>query len=177
MWPVLRGLWTARRGRRAAVATIAPLVAKSRHRLDGIPDEVWFDPYIVGFMMMLITLTARRAVNIADSQTLGAVQADAWTEITRMPGNAIGEETVHLSAAEHQAFESGCRNAIAFDLALHGTSVAGVADGMSHNIDELELDPAGSPQSAGARERILGLWQHYFESHILVRGSSWRGFA
>jgi hypothetical protein len=165
MWPVLRALWTARRGRRAAVAAIAPLVAKSRHRLDGIPERAWLDPYIVGFMMMLITLAARRAVNIPDSQTLGAVQTEAWTQITSMRASAIGEETLHLSATEHKAFEAGCRNAIAFDLAVYGTSVAGVADGLSHH-DELELYPAGSPHSAGGGERIIALWQLYFENHI-----------
>lgn len=166
MWPVLRALWTARRGRRAAVAAIAPLVTKSRHRLDGIPDEAWLDPYIIGFMMMLITLTARRSVNISDSHTLGAVQAEAWTRITSMRLSAIGEETVHLSATEHEAFEAGCRNAVAFDLALYGTSVVGVADGMSAHVDEIEIDMSGAPAAAGGRERILALWHHYFESHI-----------
>lgn len=166
MWPMLRALWTARRGRRAAVAAIAPLVAKSRHRLDGIPERAWFDPYVVGFMMMLITLAARRAVNISDSQTLGSVQTEAWAEITKMRVGAIGEETLHLSATEHKVFEDGCRNAIAFDLALHGTSMAGVADGASQHIDDLEFDPAGSPHSEAGRERILSLWQYYFENHI-----------
>jgi len=172
MWPVLRALWTARRGRRAAVATISPLVARSRHRLDGIPDEAWFDPYIVGFMMMLITLTARRTVTISDSHTLGTVQAEAWTQITRMSANTIGEETLHLSAAEHQAFEAGCRNAIAFDLALYGTSVAGVTEAMPHSIDEVEFTADEPPHNAVGRERILALWQHYFESHIRVCGST-----
>lgn len=168
MWPVLRALWTARRGRRAAVAAIAPLVANSRHRLGRIPERAWLDPYIVGFMIMLITLAARRAVNISDSQTLGAVQTEAWTEITKMRISTIGEETLHLSATEHNAFESGCRNAIAFDLALYGTSVAGVSDGNAHHIDELEFNPAGSPHSAGEREHIVELWRHYFDNHIYV---------
>jgi hypothetical protein len=166
MWPVLRGLWTARRGRRAAVAAIAPLVAKSRHRLDGIPERAWLDPYVVGFMMMLITLAARRAVNISDNHTLGAVQTEAWTEITKMRTSTIGEETLHLSATEHKAFEAGCRNAVAFDLALYGTSEAGVSDGLPQDIDELELYPAGSPQSAAGHDRILSLWQYYFENHL-----------
>ncbi len=115
MWPLIRGLWNARRGRKAAVAAIAPLVTKSRHRLDGIPERAWMDPYIVGFMMMLITLAARRAVNISDSQTLGAVQLEAWSEITEQRLSSIGDETLHLSASQHKAFELGCRNAVAFD--------------------------------------------------------------
>ncbi len=166
MWPVLRALWTVRRGRKAAVAIIAPLVARSRHRLDGIPDQAWFEPYMVGFMMMLITLAARRAVDISDSETLGAVQTEAWAEITKMRPTAIGEETLHLSVTAHTAFEAGCRNAVAFDIALYGTSLAGVADADADRIDDFNIDPAGLPRPASERERILALWQDYFDSHL-----------
>jgi hypothetical protein len=168
MWPVLRALWTARRGRRAAVAAIAPLVARSRHRLDGIPERAWLDPYMVGFMMMLITLTARRAVNVSDSQTLGAIQAEAWAEITRLRMSAIGEETLHLSVTEHNAFESGCRNAVAFDLALYGTSMAGVSDGVYDRMDELDRHSTGLLHPACEREHIVALWQQYFDYHLPV---------
>lgn len=167
MWPLIRGLWNARRGRKAAVAAIAPLVAKSHHRLNGIPERAWLDPYMVGFMMMLITLTARRAVNIPDSQTLGLVQSEAWAEITETALSPIGEETLHLSAVGHKTFELGCRNAIAFDLALHGTSVAGVADatvertGVAPDMD----DPQEQMYES---EDVLALWRHYFDSHVAV---------
>jgi hypothetical protein len=123
---------------------------------------------MVGFMMMLITLTARRAVNISDSQTLGAVQTEAWADITRLRLSTIGEETLHLSAMEHKAFEAGCRNAIAFDLALYGTSMAGVSDGVSGRIDEVDFDQAGQRHPAYQREHIVALWQDYFESHLHV---------
>lgn len=48
-----------RRGRRAAVTTIGPLVERSRAALNGIPDIAWRDPYLVGFMLTLITIVAR----------------------------------------------------------------------------------------------------------------------
>lgn len=167
MWPLIRGLWDVRRGRKAAVSTIAPLVASSRHRMDGIPQQVWLDPYIVGFLMMLITLAAQRAVNISDNQTLGAVQIEAWSEITEQKSCPIGEETLHLSASEHKAFEQGCRNAIAFDLALYGTSIAGVADSVMHRSDAvLALNAVDMPQASQSREHVLALWQHYFETHV-----------
>jgi hypothetical protein len=167
MWPLIRGLWNTRRGRKAAVATIAPLVAKSRHRLDGIPERVWLDPYVIGFIMMLITLEARRAVNISDSQTLGAIQMEAWSDITEQRLGAIGEETLHLSAMEHKAFESGCENAIAFDLALYGTSAAGVADAATHRWDAaLDLYATGPQQPVRASDDVMALWQHYFELHV-----------
>lgn len=167
MWPLIRGLWNARRGRKAAVATIAPLVTKSRHRLDGIPERAWLDPYIVGFMIMLITLAARRAVNISDSQTLGAIQMEAWSAITGQRVSLIGEETLHLSASEHKAFELGCQNAIAFDLALYGTSVAGVADAATDRRDAtLDLHANDPRRLVRASDDIMALWQHYFELHV-----------
>jgi hypothetical protein len=167
MWPLIRGLWNARRGRKAAVAVIAPLVTKSRHRLDGIPERAWMDPYIVGFMMMLITLAARRAVNISDSQTLGAVQIEAWSKITGQRLSSIGDETLHLSASQHKAFELGCRNAVAFDIALYGTSIAGVADAAADRSDApIDWYGGNLQQPFRTSDEIMALWQHYFESHL-----------
>jgi hypothetical protein len=160
-------MWNARRGRKAAVATIAPLVAKSRHRLDGIPERAWLDPYMVGFMVMLITLSARRAINISDSQTLGTIQMEAWSAITDQRMSLIGEETLHLSASEHKAFEQGCQNAVAFDLALYGTSIAGVADAAASRRDttlELHADDPRHPDRAS--DDVMALWQHFFERHL-----------
>ena len=48
-----------RKARRAAVAAISPIVEDSRHRLGGISDVAWSDPYIIGFMVMLISIIAR----------------------------------------------------------------------------------------------------------------------
>ena len=53
-WGVL-SLWRARRGRRAATTAISPLMNKTRQRFDGLPDSVWREPYIVGFLGMLIS--------------------------------------------------------------------------------------------------------------------------
>ena len=39
-----------RKARRAVVAAISPIVEDSSHRLGGISDVAWSDPYIIGFM-------------------------------------------------------------------------------------------------------------------------------
>ena len=124
---------------------------------------------MVGFMIMLITLSARRAINISDSQTLGAIQMEAWSDITDQRMNLIGEETLHLSASEHKAFEQGCQNAVAFDLALYGTSVAGVADAAatSRNDSTLELHASDPRHPVHVSDDIMALWQHFFERHVV----------
>lgn len=165
MFPLMRGLWRARRARKAAVATIGPLVTQSRHRLNGIADTCWLDPYMAGFVVMLITLVARRAATL-DNQNLGLVQCDAWAEITGVRWSLIGEEVLHLSATGDKEFEAGCRNAIAFDLALYGTSMAGVApvhlDGAKGEFDRYMHTESNLSENPDIR----ALWMHYFDAHI-----------
>jgi hypothetical protein len=162
----IRGLWQVRRGRNAAVSVIAPLVASSRYRLQGLPGGIWLDPYMVGFIMMLITLTARRAGHVTDSEALADVQSQAWAEITQLAGSLISEETFHLSVTGHDAFAKGCKNAVAFDLALYqaqassaGLSIPGYLDRAGHAGPEVA-------QSIMEDETILALWRNYFEGHL-----------
>ena len=71
------GLWKAFRGRRAAAGQIVPLVAGTRLRLGNIPDTAWHDPYVIGFLGMLITFIATRSTGALDTDDLAAVQAGA----------------------------------------------------------------------------------------------------
>src|SRR3569833_877670 len=93
MWQWTANLSRSRRARLAAEGTILPLVEKSRLRLGGIPDAAWSDPYIVGFMMMLITIIARIKNNKNKNKTKSHVQAMAWQNITRQE-SSIGEEVL-----------------------------------------------------------------------------------
>jgi hypothetical protein len=173
MWPLMSGLWKTRRARRAAVATIAPLVERSRNHRDGIPERIWLDPYMVGFLVMLITLLARREVDTLDSQALGLVQCEAWTEVTGMKSDLIGAEVIHLSAARHKTFELGCADAVAFDLALHGTSIAGVFDLGFGMLDDTLSAGVNNPARAISESRdILALWDHYFETAIAMQAGT-----
>ena len=160
-------------GARAAVATIAPLVERSRNRLNGIPERIWLDPYMVGFLVMLITLLAKREVDALDSHSLGLVQSEAWTEITGMRSDLIGAEVIHLSAAGHKTFELGCGDAVAFDLALHGTSRAGVFELGSGMMDDT-LSPCGNNPARKISENqdMLALWDHYFETGMAMHAGT-----
>jgi len=154
-------LLRVRRGRKAAVAALAPHVEASRHRLDGIPDGVWLEPYMVGFMSMLITLVAGRAANPLGQQAMGLVQIGAWAEITGMKPELVGEEICLLSSNSDGAFAAGCRNAAVFLDAYYGESLAGeIANWARTGAEEPNIDRlhAGSDPAA--------LWAHFFDTRI-----------
>src|SRR5271165_5633566 len=107
------GLWKSRRARNAACGMIGPLLNQSMQR-GAIPDTAFRDPYIIGFLSMLITLIAKRQVGPLGAASLAAVQAKAWTDITGADGALVGEEICFLSAGHDKAFDLGCRNATRF---------------------------------------------------------------
>jgi hypothetical protein len=163
MWWMLLGLWKARRARKAAVTIIGPLVERSRRRLNGIPGPVWFDPYLIGFMVMLITLIARRRVNVLDNQALGLVQCGAWGTITGLKADLVGEETLHCCAIGDRDFARGCCDAANFDLALHGGAIGYTSDLTMCPKDDEGFASEGGPHAGDA----IQLWDHYFETHVI----------
>jgi len=155
------GLWKAYRGRRAAVGEIAPLVEGTRLRLGAIPDTTWRDPYVIGFLGILITFIATRSTGPLDTDDLAAVQAGAWTDITGMPGDFVGEEICFLSASNDNRFIFGCRNAEAFVRAL---------DTVSRQGDR--LDEGSGSSLTGDREVRSTLWSRYFDAQLIEPSSA-----
>jgi hypothetical protein len=165
MWRWASDLPGARRARRAACALIVPLVERSRQRLGAIADATWSDPYIVGFMVMLITIIARMEAGKIGERALCLVQAKAWDEITARPGN-IGEDVLLLSTAHNRDFESGCRNAIAFASLLLGSSLLSghLAGGLREPSPDLR--DATEPAAPAERDDITTAWEQFFEAHV-----------
>lgn len=163
MWRMLSGIWKARRARKAAVAIIAPFVERSRRRLSGIPEAAWLDPYLVGFMVMLITLIAWRRVNALDNQMLGLVQCGAWGDITGLKADLVGEETLHFCAIGDCEFERGCFDAASIDVALQRSAVA-FHDDVDICLQEGEVCAAAC--DTGTAD-VIQLWDHYFETHVI----------
>jgi len=169
MWPLLLGLWKARRARKAAVTAIAPFVQRSRRRLGDIPETAWLDPYLVGFVVMFITLVARRQVDALDSQALGLAQCSAWGEITGMKPDLIGEETLHCCEIGDRDFERGCRDAMTVDLALYRSSIMRHGDlGVMRLQDDSGFDIAGERDCEV--DDIMQLWDGFFEAQVLQTG-------
>jgi hypothetical protein len=153
------------------VAAVAPLVERSRCRLHEIPDFVWFDPYIVGFLVTLITLVAKREVRTLDSQGLGLVQLEAWAVITGTTSDLIGEEVVELSIAGHAHFNEGCRNAIDFGRALYdasGGDTAGQPQSWRGVAGDMLSTSAGGPAAHDpfAGRDVASLWSDYFDAYV-----------
>jgi hypothetical protein len=156
-WGLL-GLWKARRGRRAATAAISPLLTRTRQQLGDLPDSVWREPYVVGFLGMLITLHARRGVGSLGAAALASAQAGAWSDITGMGANLIGEEICFLSAAGDKAFDLGCRNATAFFEAL---------ELLNHqNEESLFKELILAEDSGRADVDRSALWARYFDAYV-----------
>lgn len=171
MWPSFEGIWKSSQGRKAAVAAINPLVERSRQRLLGIPEIVWLDPYMIGFMTMLITLIAKREAKLKTSQALAHTQSSAWADITGMRGDLVGEEVALLSATRDEAFEIGCYNALVFGQTLYGGTANADAD-LSTLWDETtrgaQLDfELPSMEAQEKADAIAGLWADCFDAHVV----------
>lgn len=155
------GLWKAFRGRRAAAGQIIPLVAGTRLRLGNIPDTAWRDPYVIGFLGMLITFIATRSTGPLDTSDLAAVQAGAWTDITGMPGDLVGEEICFLSASNDNRFMFGCRNAESFVQALAAAGRQGE-----------RLDQGAAASLSADLEVRSTLWSRYFDAQLVEPSSA-----
>ncbi len=149
-----------RRARKAAVALINPLVERSRWRFHGIPELVWLDPYLIGFLGMLITLIAQREVRSIGGQALGLVQLDAWEQITGTEIVNVGEEICLLSANGDAAFQSGCVNAQQMFFAMEQERDVDAFSGDGNVSSAVDLQTTSVGQ----------LWARYFEERVLETG-------
>jgi hypothetical protein len=148
-----------RRGQKAAIETLMPLVESSRERLGDIPDGVWLSPYLVGLLGMLITLTAQREAGPLPTEVMGRLQAAAWADITGVPSDLIGEEICYLSATENKAFALGCRNALALFAVVSGNA----------SIGDSPLDwPLSTPEvdTIALFGHVPALWQVFFDGYL-----------
>ena len=166
MWHWALELSRTRKARTAAVAAISPILDRSRHRLGGVPDAAWSDPYIIGFMIMLISIIARMEAGRIASHSLGKVQRRAWEDITRTNSDMMIEEMMLLDRTHDQKFELGCHNAAALGSMLLGSSVR---DGGAMR-EEHSCDATGTQaiEPLAQREDVSAAWIQFFEAYILT---------
>lgn len=173
------GFLRERRGRKAAVRTLAPFVERSRQRLTGIPDDIWMDPYIIGFICTVITVEAKREVTSLGTQSLGYVQSRAWADITGLSADVIGEEISLLSMSRNGEFINGCRRGMSFVQALHGAAPDGSPpdaqglDAFNEMVEALDIDEVDENlgQEDGAGPLSYGatpdeFWALYFDAPL-----------
>lgn len=170
MWQWALELSRKRKSRRAAVTALSPIVDGSRHRLGGISDVAWSDPYIIGFLVMLISIVARLESSRISGDSLCLVQRRAWEDITEMNSEAMAEQLLLLSTDRNQDFELGCHNAAAFSAILFGTETLAEGVGLA-NLErwpaKLEDDP---PKAFAQREDVVAAWNQFFDAHVALRG-------
>jgi hypothetical protein len=141
----------ARAARRIAIETVSSRIEASRHRLGSIPEATWSDPYVVGFVMMLVTMVARAEHPAITRDALSHLQAEAWTAVTGTGTGWIGEQVMALSATRDPGFENGCRNGERFAALI---AALAAADG----TDPDRVDFAGAERQA---------WADMFECHVV----------
>lgn len=166
MWQWALELSRTRKARRAAVATISPIVEGSRHRLGGISDVAWSDPYIIGFLAMLISIIARLESSKISGDSLCVVQCRAWEEITAMTSETMAEQLLLLSTDRNRDFELGCHNAAAFSAILFGTETLQEGAGLA-GAERWQTSLEGESTTAFAqREDVDAAWTQFFDVHI-----------
>lgn len=160
------------RARRAVVNVIAPMVASSRRRLGTIPTARWREPYMIGFLTMLISLFAERRTRCSiSSERLGLLQEDAWQDLTGLPDDRIGEDVCFMSAEYDREFVGGCMAAVRFAEAYYGRhdpldpEILDVIDREWNGAQfPSEADDVGVFGKNGAIARAL--WARYFEDRV-----------
>lgn len=159
-----------RRGRRAAVTTIGPLVERSRASLNGIPDTAWRDPYLAGFMLTLITIVARIGCRDLQDHDLSLVQSQAWGAITGMDADLIGEDALTLSNSHPLEFQHGCHSAIMVATRLCGPgAVASIGYEpwqVTETLPETDALIDDGRNLGTALSPATGNWADAFEAYI-----------
>jgi hypothetical protein len=159
-----------RKGRRAAVTTIGPLVERSRVALNGIPDIAWRDPYLVGLMLTLITIVARIESRDLQDSDLSLVQSQAWGAITGMDADLIGEDALTLSNSHPREFQHGCHSAM-----MVATRLCGAAAVASIGYEPWQLTDAAAGADPFVNDGhdmgtipspVTGNWGDAFDAYI-----------
>jgi hypothetical protein len=133
-------------------------MAGSRRRLNGIEDRVWLDPYVIGFLSVLITQLAEEA-GVRSVSGLGSVQIGTWTDLTGDRSIAIGDEICRLSLNFDREFLDGCGNALRF---LSEMQQFGGVKGVNWPT-ATQVPGVSDEASWKAAESI---WQAYFDVRI-----------
>ncbi len=166
----MRLFWKSSRAKRVAISTISPLVESSRALVGKIHDQTWRQPYMIGFVSTLITLSALRAGKL-DSEQIGLTQLEAWTAITGLHDDQIGEDIQLLCAKADEHFLVGCRNAGVFDKVYNAEPIIDPMHAFTTPPGQSELHHRAfgtnthTSFSKGG-EFAEALWGEFFNEHL-----------
>ncbi len=153
----MRDLIAARRITIFVERSLAPMISGARERLGCIPDHAWRDPYSVGFLATLITLTAA-SVRRLRPQALALVQVDAWQRLTSIGDASVGERICLLALNRDPSFLSGCLDARRYFEKQREMNV----QTNRHEIG-FDVDMTGYATGSGSADYI---WSKTIENHL-----------
>ncbi|WP_349371521.1 hypothetical protein [Salinarimonas sp.] len=139
-------------------------------------DSVWLDPYLIGYLGTLITLTAKRKTGPLNEEALAGVQETAWTRLTGLDGSLFGTEILLLSRTPTGAFRAGCRNGAAFFSALTGEPVPPSdetpdwAVGLFHVPAPESAAEGAIPEAQIASTSPFEAWDRFVDARLMDRG-------
>src|SRR5712664_1049604 len=164
MWHWAFELSRVRKARKAAVTVLSPIVEKSRHRLGGISEVTWSDPYMIGFMVMLISIIARIESGKIAGNSMSLVQCRAWEDITRMRSDMMAEELLLLSTARNRDFELGCHNAATLGSILFGSPILSEGAGVPREDRPRDLPELELTEPFAQRDDVSVVWVSFFDA-------------
>lgn len=166
MWQWALEFSRTRKARRSAVTTILPIVEGSRQRLGGISDVAWSDPYVIGFLVMLISIVARLESKTISGNSLCNVQCLAWEDITASTSDLMAEQLLLLSTDRNRDFELGCSNAAAFSTTFFGTGTLHEGAGLTALERWSDHPEVETIASFAQREDVAAAWAQFFDARI-----------
>ena len=105
---------TQRKATEAAVEAVRPLIATVQAQ-SGLPNDFWLDPYILGFLSLVISFHARQATEgKAQGEVMGHVLADTFTAVSNANGAAIVRRLTALQQANDPEANRGANDAAVF---------------------------------------------------------------
>lgn len=153
-------LLRAHQGRKAAVSLLRPFVDRTRWQVGRLAPSAWDDPYVIGFLTVVIGLAASERNGGPSNEAWGLVQSDAWAELTGVPANLVGERICLLSIGQDTAFGSGCRNGLHFfDALLRSLSHLPVHDRSGGARAARAMDQTeGSDEANISESDVAAMW-------------------
>jgi hypothetical protein len=162
------GLSAVERSTAAAVAIIQPMWALVHAAGKQPTPAALRDPYILGFLVTLISFEAGVATGrmLSGSQGSGVVVLKAWPRITGDDASGIGRLMHDLAIARDPAFNEGTDNAVKLAQLIHGKPKlddAAVASAIEP-ARRLPKDEVGLPDDneRGQFEARMGIPNSYY---------------
>lgn len=152
--------------RHAVVRRLKPFLDRSRDLHGTEVQRRWASDFGLGFLTSLVTLAVQHGQRDFGSEALGLVQVNGWAALTELEDPTIGTRVMLLSSSGDAEFAAGCRAALVFDAALHGTW----PDGGEEQVDARGFPVVPTEEFAAAQPAqtpdLMALWERLWAREV-----------